>query len=94
MLAKVLLVPANKDYIILRLQDGRLARDFPRKFARHVKAGDICEVVKLNNRFSLKVLTDEDELVIMNHPDRKQMVPAGYFNDDVTPPAPIQTPEV
>jgi len=84
MLVKVLLVPVNKDYVVLLTQDKRRAK-FPRKYAKHVQAGDICTLVKLGRRYSLKTLTDDDEVVNMKLLEHKPVV---------TPPAPIQTPEV
>lgn len=84
MLVKVLLVPVNKDYVVLLTQDKRRGK-FPRQYAKHVQAGDICLYEQIGNRPRLKILTDDDELVNMR---QLEHVPV------VTPPAPIQTPEV
>ncbi len=79
MLAKVSLIPPNKNYIVLRQQDGSTVK-FPRQYAQYVSVNDICHVTEYRGRPCLKLLTDEDEVVIMNHPDRKRMVPYGFFN--------------
>lgn len=84
MLVKVLLVPVNTDYVVLLTQDKRRAK-FPRQYAKHVQAGDICTLAKLGRRWSLKTLTDDDELVNMKQLEHHPVV---------TTPAPIQTPEV
>ena len=78
-LCLVWLVPPNKDYIILLHHTGRLLR-IPRSHASYVKQNDLVEISKLKNRYRLRILTDDDEFIIMNHPDRKQLVPYGYFD--------------
>lgn len=91
MLVKVITIPPNKDYIVIRQQDGQVNK-FPRRFARHVSANDICVLTQYRNRPQLKLLTDDDEVVMMNHPNRKRMVPYGYFGPATKTPEPILTP--
>lgn len=83
MYVKVSLIPPNKDYIVLRTPEGAISK-FPRQFARHVSTNDICLVTEYRGRPQLKLLTDDDEVVIMSNTMRA--VPA------TTPPAPIPTP--
>lgn len=83
MYVKVSLIPPNKDYIVLRTADGQHSK-FPRQFARHVSTDDICLVTEYRGRPQLKLLTDDDEVVIMSN--TMSVVP------EPTPPAPIQTP--
>ena len=52
----------------------------PRAKYNYLRVNDVCKMSQLGNKLSLKVLTDDDEFVIMNHPDRKQLVPYGYFD--------------
>ena len=76
LLVRVQLVPPNKDYIYL--VDTKANRyKFPRQHARYVQAGDICWLTSYRNRQSLKLLTDEDEIVIMDTyiPKHKSLVP-------------------
>ena len=75
----VLIVPPNKDYIVMLHQSGQRFK-VPRATHNYFKVNDICKLVVENNKQRLKVLTDDDEFVIMNHPDRKRMVPYGYFD--------------
>ncbi len=83
MLVKVAIIPPNKDYIVLRQQDGQVGR-FPRQFARHVSTNDICLMTEYRGRPQLKLLTDDDEVVIMNTTQR--------FSPPPKPPEPIPTP--
>ena len=83
MLVKVALIPPNKDYVVLRTQHGQVDK-FPRQFARHVSTNDICLMTEYRGRPQLKLLTDDDEVVIMSSTMRALPEP--------TPPAPIQTP--
>lgn len=83
MLVKVTIIPPNKDYIVLRQQDGQVGR-FPRQFARHVSTNDICLMTEYRGRPQLKLLTDDDEVVIMNTTQR--------FSPPTKPPEPIPTP--
>lgn len=91
MYVQVAVVPPNKNYIVLRQVDGKIIK-FPREYARYVQVGDIGSVSEYRGRPQLKLLTDEDDVVIMNHPDRKQLVPYGFFGPMAKPPEPIQTP--
>lgn len=91
-LIKVLVVPPNKDYIIIADTQANRIR-FPRQHARHVSSGDVCWLTSYRNRQRLKLLTDDDEIVTMNHPDRKRLVPYGFYGPAVKTPDPIQTPE-
>lgn len=83
MLVKVALIPPNKDYIVLRQQDGQVGK-FPRTFARHVSTNDICLLAEYRGRPQLKLLTDDDEVVIMNTTQR--------LGPEPKPPEPIPTP--
>lgn len=83
MLVKVALIPPNKDYVVLRTQHGQVNK-FPRQFARHVSINDICLMTEYRGRPQLKLLTDDDEVVIMN---TKQL-----SGPDPKPPEPIPTP--
>jgi hypothetical protein len=83
MLVKVALIPPNKDYIVLRTQHGQVSQ-FPRQFARHVSTNDICLMAEYRGRPQLKLLTDDDEVVIMNAMSRSGPLPK--------PPEPIPTP--
>ncbi len=83
MYVKVALIPPNKDYIVLQHQDG-LTGKFPRQFARHVSTHDICLMTEYRGRPQLKLLTDDDEVVIMNTTQR--------FAPEPKPPEPIPTP--
>lgn len=78
-LAWVWLIPPNKDYIVLKLE-GNVTKKIPRSVASYLKVDDVCEVVQTSNKLKLRLLTDEDEFVIMNHPDRKRLVPYGFFD--------------
>lgn len=92
-LIKVLVVPPNLDYIITTDTEGNRIR-IPRLYARHVSSGDVCWLTSYRNRPRLKLLTDEDDIVIMNHPDRKQLVPYGFYGPAIKTPDPIRTPEI
>ncbi len=83
MLVKVALIPPNKDYVVLRTQHGQVEK-FPRQFARHVSTNDICLMTEYRGRPQLKLLTDDDEVVIMNTTQR--------FGPEPKPPEPIPTP--
>lgn len=83
MLVKVSLIPPNKDYIVIRQQDGQTGR-FPRQYARHVSMNDVCLLEEYRGRPQLKLLTDEDEVVIMHTNNR--------FGPEPKPPEPIPTP--
>lgn len=83
MLVKVSLIPPNKNYIVLRQQNGTVGQ-FPRQYARHVAIDDVCLLGEYQGRPQLKLLTDEDEVVIMNTTHR--------FGPEPKPPEPIPTP--
>ena len=83
MLVKVSAIPPNKSYILLRTTDGKTGK-FPRQFARHLTVGDVCLLSENRGRPQLKLLTDDDEVVIMSW--SRSLPPA-------RPPEPIPTPE-
>ena len=79
MLTKVSLIPPNKDYIVLTHRDGKTSK-FPRQYGKHVRVNDICTLGEYRGRPCLKLLTDDDEQVIVTRkPEPK-------------PPEPIPTP--
>ncbi len=83
MLVKVSLVPPNKDYIVLLTTDGKRGK-FPRQFARQLQAGDVCLLSEYRGRPQLKLLTDDDEVVILSQSNR---------GPPPSLPEPIRTPE-
>lgn len=84
MYAQVKTIPPNKDYVVLRTQQGQTMQ-FPRQYAQHVRVGDVGELGTYNNRPCIKLLTDVDDVVIMNQPSHQSMAP-------VPTPAAIPTP--
>lgn len=84
MYAKVKAIPPNKDYIILRTQQGQMMQ-FPRQHAEFVRVNDVGQLSTCNNRPCFKLLTDVDDVVIMNQPSHQSMAP-------VPTPAAIPTP--
>ena len=91
MYAYVLFVYRNKDFIKLLLENGTIAQ-FPKQLARFVKKGDRCILTESKGKPKLTLLTDDDEVVKVNKPDRKRLVPYGYFGPFTNPPDPIITP--
>lgn len=83
MYVKVALIPPNKDYIVLRDKVGNVNK-FPRQYARHVRAEDVCLMTEYRGRPQLKLLTDNDEVVIL---DAKLAI-----GPEPKPPEPIPTP--
>lgn len=73
---KVELIPPNKNIIYYRDVKGKRFQ-LQRKTYPFLRVGD---VFITEDGKSVKILTDDDEIVTMNHPDRKQLVPLGYFN--------------
>lgn len=84
---KVVLIPPDKNIVIVKSNDGQRGT-LPRDKAPFLREGDVFYVV--NNKF--KLLTDDDDVVIMSHPDRRQLVPYGFFGPKPRPPEPIRTP--
>lgn len=67
---RVVAIPANKDYIIVRTQNG-MQQVFPRAQAKHVRVGDFCTVSNYRGRIKLTPLTDDAEIVSMEFYERK-----------------------
>lgn len=84
MYVKVSAIPPNREYIIIRSTDG-ITKQFPRKYARHLKVGDVCLLTEYCGRPQLKLLTDDDEVVIVGTSTR--------WKPEPKQPEPIQTPE-
>ena len=66
---QIVAIPANKDYIIVRAQDGS-RHVFPREHAKHLRVNDICTVGNHKGRIKLTPLTDDAEIVSMEFYDR------------------------
>ncbi|QDJ96239.1 hypothetical protein Xoosp13_52 [Xanthomonas phage Xoo-sp13] len=84
---KVVLIPPDKNIILIKTNDGQRGT-IERSKAMFLRVGDVFTVQ--GNKF--KLLTDDDDVVIMSHPDRRQLVPYGFFGPKPRPPEPIQTP--
>lgn len=84
MYVKVEAIPPNKTYIILRDTNGDMQK-VPRQYGRHLRVGDICLVTEYRGRPQIKLLTDDDEVVIVGTTGQRQ--------PEQTPPVPIQIPE-
>ncbi len=85
MLVRVELISPTKNYIRIKNKAGE-SQQLPRSGYRYLRVGDICDLIQVNGKFKLIPLTDEDDIVIMNHPDRKRMVPFGFFGPFPMPP--------
>ncbi len=78
-LAMVLIIPPNRDYIIMLHQDGNRF-NIPRVGHNYLKVNDIVRIVANNNKVSLKLLTDDTNDVIVFKTFSKQLVPYGYYD--------------
>lgn len=87
---KVECIPPNKTYIIIRHPDNRVEQ-FPREYAKYARVGDI-GIITQASRPSLKLLTDDSEVVIMSNSATNALVVVDPITPPVTPPPAIKTP--